>query len=533
MPQLPRTSLTHPLRIDAVPSLGGGLIGMTFCPGKVQPSGFTGAWSRDLALDLDAIRDWGAAAVVTLVEGWELGRYQVPALKAEVRARGMEWHHLPIVDGDVPHAPFDAAWPATGPVLRAHLQAGRRILLHCLGGLGRTGTVAAMLMAELGGDPGAAVRAVRRARPGALETSAQVAYALAIKPLGAPARPSHAPHPVKPDVRDRARGALLGLAAGDALGTTLEFKPRDSYPPHSEMTGGGPFHLQPGQWTDDTSMALALADSLAARPGFDAGDLMRRFTSWHLRGEYSCTGHCFDIGVTTREALTRFGRTGDPLAGSADPMAAGNGSLMRLAPAALRHLHDGDAARRLAVNQSRTTHAAAQATEACALLADLLREAVLGRPKAEVLAPRPWTGDPAIQAIAAGAWRGKPRDAIQSSGYVVHTLEAALWAVDQTSSFSEAAVLAVNLGDDADTVGAVAGQLAGALYGVAGMPQRWLDVLAWRERLQDEARPAACAGRLGVIRGSGAQGRSRTTDTAIFNRMLYQLSYLGTSGSVR
>lgn len=484
MPSAPRTSFSHPLRIDAVPAPGGGLIGMTFCPGKVQVHAFTGAWDRDLALDLDAIRDWGAAAVVTLVEGWELDRYRVPRLGAEVQVRGMEWHHLPIGDGDVPGAPFDAAWPASGPVLRAHLRAGRRIVLHCLGGLGRTGTVAAVLLAETGQAPDEAVAAIRRARPGALETAAQVAYAKAVRPLADPVRPSLAP---QPGVRDRGRGALLGLAVGDALGTTLEFSARDANPPHSEMTGGGPFGLQPGQWTDDTSMALALADSLVAHPGFDAGDLMRRFLSWYRTGAYSCTGRCFDIGVTTREALVRFERTGDPFAGSADPMAAGNGSVMRLAPVALRHLHDGDAARRVAAAQSRTTHAAPQAVEACAFFVDLLREAIGGRPKAEVLAPRAWDGDPAVRAIAAGAWRGKTRGAIESTGYVVHTLEAALWTVERTASFSEAVVLAVNLGGDADTVGAVAGQLAGALHGVAGMPERWLDLLAWRGRLQEVA----------------------------------------------
>ena len=524
MPQA-RTSLTHPLRIDAVPAPGGGRIGMTFCPGKVQPRGYTGAWSRDLPLDLDAIRGWGAAAVVTLVEAWELGRYGVPSLGAEVQARGMEWHHLPIVDGDAPRAPFAAAWPEAGPVLRAHLLAGRGIVLHCLGGLGRTGTVAALLLAELGEAPQDAIAAIRQARPGALETEAQVAYALAVQPLPAsplalafpadadapaavrsqPAPPgieppgpaTLAPPPnaalpalpraATPDVRDRARGALLGLAAGDALGTTLEFRARDTFPPHAEITGDGPFHLRPGQWTDDTSMALALADSLLAHPGFDPDDLMRRFLSWWRDGEYSCTGRCFDIGSQTGEALARYARDGNPYAGSTDAEDAGNGSLMRLAPAALRHLHDPAAARRLAVDQSRTTHGGAQATECCALFADMLREAVLGRPKAEVLAPRSWSGHPKVQAVAAGAWRGLPRGLIQSTGYVIHTLEAALWALDGTDSFSEATVLAVNLGDDADTVGAVTGQLAGALYGMAGMPQRWLDLLAWQDRLRDAA----------------------------------------------
>ncbi len=130
---------------------------------------------------------------------------------------------------------------------------------------------------------------------------------------------------------DRALGAWLGLAVGDALGTTLEFSRRDSEPHHTEMIGGGPFRLQPGVWTDDTSMALCLADTLLATGEVDPRDLITRFISWWRDGEYSVTGSCFDIGNTTRAALERFERTGGPLAGNAAAPAAGNGSLMRLA----------------------------------------------------------------------------------------------------------------------------------------------------------------------------------------------------------
>ncbi|WP_281035533.1 ADP-ribosylglycohydrolase family protein [Methylobacterium brachiatum] len=133
--------------------------------------------------------------------------------------------------------------------------------------------------------------------------------------------------------RDRACGALLGLAVGDTLGTTLEFTRRDPQPVHTEMTGGGPFFLQPGKWTDDTSTALA--HSLISCQDFSPYDLATRFVSWCQHGAYSCTGTCFKIGITTREALARFIRTGDPYAGSAVPDTAGNGSLMRLAPVAL------------------------------------------------------------------------------------------------------------------------------------------------------------------------------------------------------
>lgn len=288
---------------------------------------------------------------------------------------------------------------------------------------------------------------------------------------------------MSPSIEDRARGAFLGLAVGDALGATLEFEPRDTHPLHTEMLGDGPFNLKPGQWTDDTSMALALAESLIAHPDFDPTDLMRRFVAWAEDGAYSCTGTCFDIGLTTRQALSRFMRTGDPFAGSTAPDTAGNGSLMRVAPVALRALDDEARAVQIARDQSRTTHAAAEAVEACDLFVRILREAIQGAGK-DALRSRPWDGTARIRDIAAGTWRGKARSQIKSSGYVIDTLEAALWCTNQAASFEEALVLAVNLAGDADTVGAVTGQIAGAVFGASAIPQRWLGPLAWREQLE-------------------------------------------------
>jgi ADP-ribosyl-[dinitrogen reductase] hydrolase len=287
--------------------------------------------------------------------------------------------------------------------------------------------------------------------------------------------------------RDRAVGALLGLAIGDAIGTTLEFVERDTHPAVTGMIGGGTFGLDPGQWTDDTSMALCLAESLLERGRLDQHDLMTRFVRWWRQGENSCTGHCFDIGKTTQTALQRFERAGDPVAGSTHPRAAGNGSLMRLAPVAVRWHVDAEKAMAAAREQSVTTHAAPTAVDGCAFFAALLVEAIQGATKAQVLAPRTFEAAPKIAAIAAGSWRGKARDQISSSGYVVHTLEAALWCVDGTANFEEAILTAVNLGDDADTVGAVTGQIAGALYGTAGIPARWRERVAWRSRIENLA----------------------------------------------
>lgn len=289
---------------------------------------------------------------------------------------------------------------------------------------------------------------------------------------------------------DRALGAFLGLAIGDALGTTKEFEARDRTPPLSDMVGGGPFCLAPGQWTDDTSMAWALAESLAQCRAFDATDLMERFVAWWQTGAYSSNGVCFDIGITTRQALERFVETGNPLAGTDDPMSAGNGALMRLAPVALWGLRVGEAAmRRTARQQSATTHAAAACLDASEAFAVMLFDAIRGGSKDSVLenAGRTQTGGE-IRDVLAGRWRSKSRRGIASSGYVVHTLEAALWCVAGTDGFEEAALMAANLGDDADTVAAVTGQLAGAIYGAQAIPAPWLLRLAKREDLEAAAR---------------------------------------------
>jgi ADP-ribosyl-[dinitrogen reductase] hydrolase len=284
--------------------------------------------------------------------------------------------------------------------------------------------------------------------------------------------------------RDRAIGAFVGLAVGDAIGTTLEFSRRDSRPPLIDMVGGGPFRLQAGQWTDDTSMALCLADSLLACGALDQRDLMQRFIRWWRYGENSCTGDCFDIGGTTRDALARFEDNGDPIAGSVDPHAAGNGSLMRLAPISIFFWADPVAAENAARRQSATTHGARAAMDACGYFSTLLIEAIRGAGKKDALRRRSLGLNSEISAIATGSWERKERDQIGSSGYVVHTLEAALWAVAQAEDFKSAVLLAANLGDDADTVAAVTGQLAGAIWGVASIPKPWRDRLAWSEHIE-------------------------------------------------
>ena len=157
---------------------------------------------------------------------------------------------------------------------------------------------------------------------------------------------------------------------------------------------------------------------------------------------------------------------------------------MRLAPVAISYWNNADARRRAAAEQSRTTHAAAEAVDSCVAYADLIAEAISGVSRAEILQPRSSSYAPRVQEILAGSWRGKKRDAVHSSGYVIHSLEAALWSIGRKGDFASAVLTAANLGEDADTTAAIAGQLAGALYGVSGIPHEWLKKLAWRTDLE-------------------------------------------------
>jgi ADP-ribosyl-[dinitrogen reductase] hydrolase len=286
--------------------------------------------------------------------------------------------------------------------------------------------------------------------------------------------------------RNRLLGALLGLASGDALGTTLEFKAPGTFEPMIDLVGGGPFRLNPGEWTDDTSMALCLAASLAECKGFDAKDQMDRYCRWSDQGYMSSKGWCFDIGNTVRTALRKYERTGDPFSGSSDPYSAGNGSLMRLAPVAIFYSRDAEAAVHYAAESSRTTHGATAAVDACRYFCGLLVRAFQGADKGDLLSSiddqTPALCAP-IAEIAAGSFKRKNPPEIVGSGYVVKSLEAALWAFYHGTDFREGALLAVNLGNDADTTGAIYGQIAGAYYGTSGIPEGWIKRLAKRDEI--------------------------------------------------
>jgi ADP-ribosylglycohydrolase len=298
-------------------------------------------------------------------------------------------------------------------------------------------------------------------------------------------------------ILDRKRGTLLGLSVGDALGAAVEFEAPGRFAPVTEYRGGGPHGLGPGEWTDDTSMALALADSIA-ETGWDLDDQAQRYLEWWRQGKYSVTDHCFDIGRTTLTALMRFERTGDARrSGDADESASGNGSIMRLAPVPIAYasLFPDRLADLMekAAESSLPTHASPQCVSGCLYLTLVLCGFIHGLPR-EIVFSSEWehsqwllanyTLHPEIEAVVQGSYRTKRPPKIRGSGYVVESLEAALWAFHDAADFREAVLKAVNLGDDADTTGAVCGQLAGAFWGESGIPATWRERLARREMLE-------------------------------------------------
>ena len=213
-------------------------------------------------------------------------------------------------------------------------------------------------------------------------------------------------------------------------------------------------------------MALCLAESLVEKGGFDPRDQMDRYCRWWTDGYLSCNGQCFDIGNTVASALRRYQSTDDPFSGSTDPQSAGNGSIMRLAPIPMFFFPEEGAVVKYAGESSRTTYGAIECIDACRVLALAICRALAGLPKDDILRGESLEiGSPRVRAIACGAYAGKGESDIRGSGYVVESLEAALWCFAETESFEASILRAANLGDDADTTAAICGQVAGAHYG--------------------------------------------------------------------
>lgn len=290
---------------------------------------------------------------------------------------------------------------------------------------------------------------------------------------------------------------MIGLAVGDALGAAVEFCAPGEFEPVTGYRGGGPHPISAGEWTDDTSMALALADSIG-EVGWDINDQAERYVTWWSTGKYSVNGRVFDIGGTTVRALHRFWRQRDARSsGDTSSSASGNGSIMRLAPVPVAYMDlfpdRLDALTEKLVESSLPTHASGPCLSACVYLGTVLCGLLQGVPRDEVLAPdwpplvrirQDYPLHDEVEVVRLGSFRHKQPPRICGSGYVVASLEAALWAFHDAGDFREAVLRAVNLGNDADTTAAVCGQLAGAYWGELGIPQDWRDGLARKDMIE-------------------------------------------------
>lgn len=293
---------------------------------------------------------------------------------------------------------------------------------------------------------------------------------------------------------ERIRALLLGVAVGDALGVPVEFRPRGSF--HVDGMRGHGTHDQPaGTWSDDTSLTLALADAVEG-DAVSLPRLARNFIAWHDTGAFTPHGVVFDIGNATARAIGRLKRGVPPeQAGGTKERDNGNGSLMRVAP--LVFLMDGKVPEerfRLIKAVSSVTHAHAWSVTACFIFLELLRKLLAGTPKeeayaelrAELATPPPFLDAgalPKFRRVLEEDIRALPEAEVRSSGFVVDTLEAALWSCLTTNTYGDAVLKAVNLGEDTDTTGAVTGALAAAAYGRESIPEWWVAQLQGRRQI--------------------------------------------------
>jgi ADP-ribosyl-[dinitrogen reductase] hydrolase len=293
--------------------------------------------------------------------------------------------------------------------------------------------------------------------------------------------------------QDKAAGAIFGLAVGDAMGMPIEFRPRGKFEPVTEFRAGGPFKLQAGQWTDDTAMSLCLASSLIECNGFDASHQMKLYSRWIDDGYLSCTGKAVGIGQTILKAMIRYHKTKDPIQGDTNPRRSGNGCIMRLAPVPIFYNHDAALAIHHSIQSATTTHGSEMCLQTTGFFGGMIWGALKGVSKEELLSDsyspvkdyyqqHPPCDE--LPSLIRGDYKAKQGDEVDSTGFVIDALEAALWSFYNTDTYAEGLLKAVNLGGDADTVGAIYGQLAGAYYGFEAIPSKWTKGLASNEKIE-------------------------------------------------
>ncbi len=483
-----RTSDTHPLRIDSFP-VANGQLGLTLCPGKQADSFFGARWERDLAKDIRAIADWGAKAVLTLVEPGEMEALRVADLPIAVKQAGMSWLHLPIPDLGVPDERSLQQWHDISPHIHALLEAEGKVVVHCRGGLGRAGTIAALILIERGFKAGEAARIVRSARKGAIETEAQERW-LAVRG------------------RERTGAArlvgasLLGGAVGDSLGADIEFLSVESIRrrfPHG-FDDLPEHHGLRGAITDDTQMTLFTAEGLIRAsirdtlkglchpPSVVHHALLRWLaTQGHAPQEEIDTvglvsdprlNSCRAPGNTCLSSLMRSRRFGEPARNDSK----GCGTIMRVAPLAFWTRREQ--LRELAIETSALTHGHPTAQTAAAAWAEMLADVAAGADLEvaalqvaetyETLDGGQETSRAIKQALQAPRdGRARTVESLGQGWVAEEALAIALYCSLTAGTFEQGLVMAVTHGGDSDSTGAIAGNMLGLLYPEQVFSHKW------------------------------------------------------------
>lgn len=523
-----KTSISHPLRIDEVKILdGSGIIGMTLCPGKKINSAISGVWERDLDVDLQAIRDWGAQAIVNLMEEHEYDLLRIPDYVERVSSYPMTYFHLPIVDVHPPDKRFLRLWKSFGPKLRQILRDGGKILIHCRGGLGRTGTVAAQLLVELGMPHKDAVRLVRKARNGAIETSDQEKYVLQCRPVNN--RMNAASF----------AGCLLGGAVGDALGAAIEFDSigsiRSKYG-EKGLVDYVPCYGKKGAITDDTQMTLFTAEGLLrarcreVHKGISAvyEDMIHRaYLRWLITQSTKSVHDNFHVVqngwlLTVKELHNRrapgntclsalqcgmMGTIEKPINDS-----KGCGGVMRAAPVGLFGSMDNGSVKekakllyvfKLGCKSAAITHGHPSGYLPAGCLALIIANIISGQSienaiKQTLPILKTHMGHEETLAaikLALDFWKKKkltpcPETIEKMGGGWVgeEALAISLYcALASENDFEKGICLAVNHSGDSDSTGSITGNILGAALGRNSIPPRWLDELEFKDVIEDLA----------------------------------------------
>ena len=509
-----RTSITDPLQIGSTATPGGGRIGMTICPGKKQPDAATGSWNRDLDIDLDAIRSWGTEALVSLIEPAEYRTLGVESLTERAKAR-MAHFSLPIPDFGLPGPDWERQWKTAGPLLRSILRRGGSVCVHCKGGLGRSGMIAARLLVELGVSSVEAVRRVRSGRKGAIETRDQEKYVYSFKRLA--------------DRADRFRGCLLGGAVGDALGAPVEFTDRPAILKRFGPDGIKdyvPAYGKIGAITDDTQMTLFTAEGMirahvrGCLRGLSTyeGVTQHAYLRWLATQGYSLDDSKFGMDgwlIGHKELFSRRAPGSTCISSLASCVkdtrqvnarndSKGCGAVMRMAPvglyAAAVHFSELKSDSRIfeiGNSLAAITHGHRTGQYPAGALAVIIRHLVEGEdlPPAldaaeQVLKNAPGHEETLIairQARRLAAGKESADDSIRrlGEGWIAEeALAIAVFCSLRASSFEEGVVMAVNITGDSDSTGAITGNILGAMMGAASIPERWLEPLELRDVIE-------------------------------------------------